>query len=392
MANPKYSYDIFSWEGHGSRPKKPKPLKRMETTDPEIDSYFDRTLWQLAEPSTYHSQFWHRLVDPQKTVPTHVTGGVGETLALISCRALFEATSDYAIFPVPVSKTADFLINVKHEGKRKSAILEVKSTQKYDVWYPGVKKAFDQIHETLPLLPFCQLGVVAYVCFQRHKIYLITEELKGSGGTSWLPALVLAHNAFWVGDYGSAFELYEDVLSKARLGLGTDLNLLYLLAWCEAFLGKKTEYTPTFEYLASLQKHSDESISAYKETAQVIEDRFQQALPGEGYEAKSLKVLTPEKHGSFRYSLDATYNMMIGRAYCGGQLSLRKANRILTENESFVQLYRRSSSSSAWTKEGGSFQFHVWKEGRVLGRSHKSEEHLRENMEEVLPLLSDCTV
>ena len=84
--------------------------------------------WWIYFPSNYHDSFYDTTFDPTKSIPTQVTGAVGESIAIILMERWFNAIHIQRLTPHPSSKTADFRMDIKIDGQWVHAIVESKGS------------------------------------------------------------------------------------------------------------------------------------------------------------------------------------------------------------------------------------------------------------------------
>lgn len=78
--------------------------------------------------ANYHDSFYYTSFDPTKSIPTQVTGAVGESLAVVIMQRLYQAKNVRRITPHPSSRAADFEMNITLNGQRIHALVESKGS------------------------------------------------------------------------------------------------------------------------------------------------------------------------------------------------------------------------------------------------------------------------
>jgi hypothetical protein len=95
--------------------------------------------WLIYLPANYHDVFYSSTCDPNLAIPTQITGGVGEAMALVIMRKLFGATGIDRINPSPSSQSADFEMDIIQNGKKVHALVESKGSNRVYRRYPPLR-------------------------------------------------------------------------------------------------------------------------------------------------------------------------------------------------------------------------------------------------------------
>lgn len=84
--------------------------------------------WWIYLASNYHDSFYYIYYDPVKSIPTQVTGAVGESLAVVIMKRLYRARNVIPITPHPSSRTADFQMDINLNGRMVHTLVESKGS------------------------------------------------------------------------------------------------------------------------------------------------------------------------------------------------------------------------------------------------------------------------
>jgi hypothetical protein len=129
IANPSYNYTIehFSLVTGSLIPVSPSTTTNLGALEIEMET---KIYWWIYLPANYHDSFYHTYFNSNKAVPTQVTGAVGEALALVIMRKVFQAKNVRRITPHPSSKSADFEMDIIENGKWVHAYVESKGSNR----------------------------------------------------------------------------------------------------------------------------------------------------------------------------------------------------------------------------------------------------------------------
>jgi len=129
IANPTYNYTIeqFSLVTGLLIPVMPPSTTTVGALEIEMET---KIYWWIYLPANYHDSFYHTSFNSNKAIPTQVTGAVGEALALVIMRKMFQAKNVRRITPHPSSKSADFEMDIIENGKQVHALVESKGSNR----------------------------------------------------------------------------------------------------------------------------------------------------------------------------------------------------------------------------------------------------------------------
>jgi hypothetical protein len=105
-------------------------------------------------PSFYPSDFYYGFATINLQIPTHITGGIAESITLSIFKIVFAANKILKISERPSSETKDFSMNIKIKGTYEECIVESKgSTPNYSFNNRQLEQAIKQLNDTSVKLP-----------------------------------------------------------------------------------------------------------------------------------------------------------------------------------------------------------------------------------------------
>lgn len=129
IVNPSYDYTIkqFSLLTGSLQPIGAAYTTTVGALEIEMET---KIYWWIYLPANYHDSFYHASFNSTKAIPTQVTGAVGEALALVIMRKLYQAKNVRRITPHPSSRSADFEMDIVENGQQVHALVESKGSNR----------------------------------------------------------------------------------------------------------------------------------------------------------------------------------------------------------------------------------------------------------------------
>ena len=168
----KYTYNVNLYSN--SRNLRNPTFQTTISLDGFDIEFEKRSYWLLYLSSTYHDSFFHTRIPRAFSIPTQVTGAVGEILAINIMRDLFQATNIDTITPNPSRRSADYEMDIIENKIPVHAVVEVKASNKPLV-RPGrtvVTQAIIQLNRSRWVVG-AEAGYIVYTSFPSQICFVI---------------------------------------------------------------------------------------------------------------------------------------------------------------------------------------------------------------------------
>lgn len=168
-----YDYEVTEYDFASGTLRQAGQPRNLGIGAIEID-HETHNHWWIYYPSNYHDSFYDISFDPTKSIPTQVTGAVGESIAIILMERWFNATNVQRITPHPSSKTADFKMDIQIGGHWVHTLVESKGSNasRGRPYLPAMTQGIIQLLATR-LVHYAEAGFLITTSYPSRRISLI---------------------------------------------------------------------------------------------------------------------------------------------------------------------------------------------------------------------------